>query len=183
MLTLVANSPLRRPQEAKRGLYGPKGPLSTQVPDGSRGNIEHRIRHQHQWWVGAYFKDKFACRQRPFTIDHQINIIPSYMSLIYRMMLDVTIGIRAMADYWTSAEPDSEDRKTFDRQVRSNMLAGARMAAKQAKQAYQETCERWQRDCAAEGSDPEEMRDFYQIDELQQRWEEAVIEVAQWEAT
>lgn len=99
------------------------------------------------------------------------------------MMLDVTIGIRAMADYWTSAEPDSEDRKTFDRQVRSNMLAGARMAAKQAKQAYQETCERWQRDCAAEGSDPEEMRDFYQIDELQQRWEEAVIEVAQWEAT
>lgn len=88
-----------------------------------------------------------------------------------------------MADYWTPAEPAPEDRKTFDRQVRSNMLAGARMAARQAKQAYQEMCERWQRDCAAEGSDPEEMRDFYQIDELQQRWEEAVIEVAQREAT
>ena len=36
----------------------------------------------------------------------------------------------------------------------------------------------WQRECAAEGIDPEERRDFYQIDELQQRWEEAVIDVA-----
>jgi hypothetical protein len=97
-----------------------------------------------------------------------------------------TLGIRkkrTMADYWTPAQSSPEDRQTFDRQVRSNMLADARIAAKQAKRAYQEARERWQRDCTAEGTDPEERRDFYQIDELQQRWEEAVVAVARWEVT
>src|ERR1700761_1368753 len=98
------------------------------------------------------------------------------------MIRDVALDIRAMADYWTPAKPYPADHKTLDRQIRSNMLASARMAAEQAKQAYQETWKRWQRDCAAEGIDPEERRDFYQLDELQQRWEEAVIDVAWWEA-
>src|SRR4051794_40310459 len=38
-LTLVANSPLRRPREAKKAMR-PRKPLSSQLPDGSRGNIE-----------------------------------------------------------------------------------------------------------------------------------------------
>src|SRR3954469_12291013 len=40
LILLVANSPLRRSREAERGLCGPESPLSSQIPDGSRGNIE-----------------------------------------------------------------------------------------------------------------------------------------------
>jgi hypothetical protein len=39
-LILVANSLPRRPRAAKWGLGGPKDPLFSHIPDGSRGNIE-----------------------------------------------------------------------------------------------------------------------------------------------
>jgi hypothetical protein len=43
IVILVANSPLRRPREAKMAYVASKAPLSSQIPEGSRRNIKRTL--------------------------------------------------------------------------------------------------------------------------------------------
>jgi hypothetical protein len=58
------------------------------------------------------------------------------------------------------------DEMTTEEHVASSARSAAVEAAHEAKRLYDETCDRWQRQCKADGVDPETERAYYEIDEL-----------------
>jgi len=61
--------------------------------------------------------------------------------------------------------------------VRNTSRRYAIERAAQCEREYREACERWQAECAADGVDPESERDYYEIDVLRLRRDEALAAI------
>lgn len=66
------------------------------------------------------------------------------------------------------------DTMTTEEHVASNEVTGAREDMEAAQKVYAETFERWQRECKADGVDPEIEREYYAIDKYKARWDAAI---------
>jgi molybdopterin synthase catalytic subunit len=76
--------------------------------------------------------------------------------------------------YWTPDQLSPTERALWDTHMINSRRSEAFEAAAEHIDRYDTTYERWQRECAADGVDPEIERAYYEIDKLKALADQAV---------